>query len=130
MHSARVSEASLSWWYMIAPRANRVYFAGLIAASLLVFLLPHVLGRIIPCAEYMEADWLMVALLSMTAVGALNVTFAFMPWVEGYLPGRLVTPLRTFLVIVLPCIAVIAIVWLAVGAFIPALADERELLCD
>jgi hypothetical protein len=130
MAGAQETERLQNWWGVIVPRANRIYFAGLVATSLLVLVLPHVLGRFIPCAEYMEVDWLVVALLSITAVGALNITFAFIPLLEPYLPERAVLVLRVFFVIVLPCAGLIGIVWFSVGAFVPALMNDPELLCD
>ena len=51
MASAQVTETLQNWWGVTVPRANRIYFAGLIAGSFLVFVLPHVLGRFIPCAD-------------------------------------------------------------------------------
>jgi hypothetical protein len=130
MAGAQGTEKWQNWWGVIVPRANRIYFAGLVATSLLVLVLPHVLGRFIPCAEYMDVDWLVVALLSIAAVGALNITFAFMPLLESYLPERTVLVLRGFLVVVLPCVGLIGMVWFAVGAFVPALMNDPELLCD
>jgi hypothetical protein len=118
------------WWSKAVPRANRIYFATAVVATLGVFLLPHALGNFVACARYMEVDWLVVALLSMATIGFLNVLFSFLAVWEGALPVRVITPLRKASVVVLPAFALVAIVWFAVGAFIPALAHYPEVLCD
>ena len=130
MTSLQPTEKLQGWWGAVVPRANRIYFSVILAASSLVLVLPRAVGRFVPCAKYMETDWLLVALLSMTAIGALNVMFAFVPLLERHLPERAVQLLRNFLVVVLPCAGLIAIVWIAVGRFVPALFNDPELLCD
>jgi hypothetical protein len=128
--SAQQAEALRDWWSVTTPRANRIYCAVLVASSLMVFALPHTAGRFIPCAEYMETDWLLVALLSIAAVGILNIIFAFVPMFEGHLPERAVPLLRSFLVVLLPSVGLVGILWFAVGSFIPVLLNDSELLCD
>ena len=130
MASLQSTERLEGWWEVVVPRANRIYFSVILAASLGVLALSRVASRFVPCAEYVEIDWLLVALLSMTAVGVLNVMFAFVPLLERHLPERAVPLLRNFLVVVLPFAGLIAIVWIAVGAFVPALFNDSELLCD
>ena len=130
MSDAPVTAQSSPWWSNAVPRANRIYFAATVAATLGVFLLPHVLGKFVACARYMEVDWLVVAFLSMTAIGVLNVLFSFLAGWERALPASLITPLRKASVVVLPALALVAIVWFAVGAFIPALTHYPEVLCD
>ena len=127
--SNHVSHAS-NWSGHAISRANRIYFVVALGATLVVFLLPRLLGGFIPCASYMEIDWSLVALLSLVAIGILNVLFAFLAAWEAAVPTLATAPLRKALVIVLPCLALVGIVWFAVGAFVPALLNDPELLCD
>jgi hypothetical protein len=118
------------WWGTAVPRANRIYALVSAVAALVVFLLPHVLGTTITCAEYMETDWMLVVLLTAASIGVLNVIFSFVSQLEALLPAGLISPLRTTLIVFVPVVAQVGILWFTVGAFVPILMNDPELLCD
>lgn len=111
-------------------QANRRYALGVIAATALAFAAPHVLGKLITCAEFMEVEWVMVALVCLVGVGLLNILFSFAPALEGKLPAWLARPTRRFLLAVLPVLVVTYAIWLAFSPFWYALLNDPELLCD
>jgi len=111
-------------------RANQRYAIGIVASSGLSFFAPYVLGRFVPCAEFMEVEWIMVAFLCLAGVGLLNILFSFAPALEGKLPRRLAQPMRHCLVTVLPLFIVAYAIWLAFSPFWYALLNDPELLCD
>jgi hypothetical protein len=99
-------------------------------SSALAFLAPYVLGTFVPCAEFMEVEWTIVAFLCLAGVGLLNILFSFAPALENRLPAWLVQPLRHTLLTVLPVVIVGLAIWLAFSPFWYALLNDPEMLCD
>ena len=91
----------------LALRANRWYMIGIMSVTLLALGLPHVLGTFVPCAQFMEVEWAMVALLCLAGVGIVNILFSFTPIVEAVLPRWGVSSIRVFLLVIIPLLVLI-----------------------
>ena len=118
------------WWESTAFRVNRWYALGIVAATLVAFGVPYVLGHFVPCAEFMEVEWLMVAILCVSGVGLLNIIFSFAPLLETAVPRWGVPSMRVLMLVVVPVLVVIGAMWLAFSPFWYALLNDPELLCD
>jgi hypothetical protein len=81
-------EAS-AWWQTAAFRMNRWYALAILAATGISYGMPFVLGSLIPCAQFMEIEWLMVTVLCVSGVGVLNIAFSFAPKFDATLPAVL-----------------------------------------
>lgn len=121
---------ALDWWRAAAFRANRWYALGAVVAVLVAFAIPSLLGRIVPCAEFMQIEWLMVAVICVCGIGALNIAFSFLPSLEAVLPRWSISPLRTFVLVLVPLLILAWSMWLALSPSWYALLNEPELLCD
>ena len=122
--------SSSDWWKAAAAPANRRYALGIAVLSAFALLAPYVLGQLVPCAEFMEIEWAMVAFFCLAGIGLLNITFAFAPALESKLPSWLAGPLRRSLLVVLPFLIGGYAIWLAFSPFWYALLNDPELLCD
>jgi len=78
----------------------------------------------------MEVEWVAVAVMSLTGVGLLNILFSFAPFIEQVLPRSVTSPLRVFLLVVLPLLILVGIMWFTFEPFWYALLNHPELLCD
>jgi hypothetical protein len=87
-----------SWWQSTAFRANRWYAIGLVSTGLLAFSAPYILGQFVPCAEFMEVEWVMVLILCLSGVGLLNIVFSYAPTIEAISPRLGIASLRLFVV--------------------------------
>jgi hypothetical protein len=123
-------DESKTWWQSTACHANRWYAIGIVIATIFSFSIPHLLGPHIPCAEFMEVEWVAVAVMSLTGVGLLNILFSFAPFIEQVLPRSVTSPLRVFLLVVLPILILVGIMWFTFEPFWYALLNHPELLCD
>jgi len=83
MNEMSSGDAAKTWWQSNACYANRWYAIGIVVATLFAFSIPHLLGPLIPCAEFMEVEWVAVAVTSLTGVGLLNILFSFAPFIEA-----------------------------------------------
>lgn len=127
---AKTKDVARDWWASTALRANRWYALGIVIATLAAFAAPYVLGRFVPCAEFMEVEWLMLAVLCTTGVGVLNVFFSFASILERLVPRWSVPPMRMFVLVVVPILLVTGATWIAFSPFWYALLNDPELLCD
>jgi hypothetical protein len=119
-----------AWWQSAAFRANRWYALGLASAGLLAFSTPYVLGPFVPCAEFMEVEWVMVLFLCLATVGLLNILFSYAPMIEVVFPRLGIAPIRLFVMVAIPVLVVFAAMWLTFEPFWWALLNDPELLCD
>lgn len=87
-------------------------------------------GTFIPCAQFMEIEWLMVAILCVSGVGMLNIAFSFVPRLDAVLPAGTRAALRVFLLYVAPVLIVVGALWIAFSPSWYALFNDPELLCD
>lgn len=122
--------AAKAWWQSAAFRANRWYALGLVSAGLLAFSTPYVLGPFVPCAEFMEVEWVMVLFLCLVTVGLLNIVFSYASMIEAVFPRLGIAPIRLFVMVAIPVLVVIAVMWLTFEPFWWALLNDPELLCD
>lgn len=127
-----VNEAltTTAWWQSAAFRANRWYALGIVLATLVAVGIPFLLGQFVPCAQFMEVEWFLVAVLCVSGVGLLNIAFSFLPLLEAVLPSRALSALRVFVLIVAPMLILLGAMWLAFSPFWYALFNDPELLCD
>lgn len=123
-------DSAKEWWSTAAVIANRRYALGTAVASGLAFVAPYVLGKFVPCAEFMEVEWIMVACLCLIGVGLLNILFAFAPAFESNLPVWAARPMRRCLLVGLPVLIVAYATGLAFSPFWYALLNDPVLLCD
>jgi len=128
--SRKLDAALTEWWLAAAFRMNRRYALGVIVAALVAFGMPYALGPFVPCAEFMEVEWLMVALLCLVGLGLLNIAFTFAPSIEYRLPARGKEVFRSGLLVVIPVIVVGYSMWAAFSPFWYALFNNPVLLCD
>lgn len=109
---------------------NRWYALAILAATGISFGMPFALGPFIPCAQFMEIEWLMVAILCVSGVGMLNIAFSFVPRLDAVLPAGTRAALRVFLLYVAPVLIVVGALWIAFSPSWYALFNDPELLCD
>jgi hypothetical protein len=121
---------AIAWWQSAAFRVNRWYALGIVAATLGAFGMPFLLGRFVPCAQFMEVEWLMVAILCTSGVGLLNIAFTLAPVVEAAMPEWGTSPFRVLMLVVVPVLVVVTAMWLAFSPFWYAVLNDPELLCD
>jgi hypothetical protein len=121
---------TLEWWRAAAFRVNRWYALGVLLATVVAFGMPALLSLFVPCAEFMEIEWLMVAAICVTGIGLLNIAFSFLPPLEAVLPRWSISPFRTFVLVGVPMLILAWAMWLAFSPFWYALLNDPELLCD
>ncbi len=114
----------------LAFRANRLYMSGIVFATLLALGLPYVLGAFVPCAQFMEVEWAMVAFLCLAGVGIVNILISFTPVVEALLPRWSISSVRVFLLVIMPLFVLVGSLLMAFSPFWHALLNNPELLCD
>ncbi|HQS60028.1 MAG: hypothetical protein B7Y56_15840 [Gallionellales bacterium 35-53-114] len=125
-----MKELSKTWWQSTACYANRWYAISILLVTLLAFSIPNLLGPFIPCAEFIEVEWVVVAFGCLAGVGLLNILFSFAPFIEQVLPQRGTSPMRVLLLIVLPLLFLTGIMWFTFQPFWYALLENPDLLCD
>lgn len=103
---------------------------GLMFATLLALGLPYVLDTFVPCAQFMEVEWAMVALLCLAGVGFVNIIFSLTPIIEPALPRWGVSSVRVLLLVIIPLLVLICSLLMAFSPFWYALLNNPELLCD
>src|SRR5512139_2998357 len=111
-------------------RANRWYMIGILSATLLALGLPHVLGTFVPCAQFMEVEWAMVAFLCLAGIGIVNIFFSLTPIIEAVLPRWGISSVRVFLLVIIPLLVLMSSLFMAFSPFWYALLNDPELLCD
>jgi hypothetical protein len=92
--------------------------------------MPFVLGYFVPCAEFMEVEWIMVGFLCVGGLGLLNILFSFAPTLESLVPKSGAASIRASLLLLLPVLVLFGAMWLAFSPFWYALMNEPVLLCD
>ena len=130
MNTENMRMEAVSWWQVTAFRVNRWYALATLAATAISVGMPFALGNLIPCAQFMEIEWFMVAILCVSGVGLLNIAFSFAPMLEMALPAGARSSLRVLLLNVVPPFIVVGAMWLAFSPFWYALFNDPELLCD
>jgi len=131
MTNLNSKEVVKAWWQSAASRANRWYAIGIALATLLAFSMPHILGYFIPCAKFMEVEWIMVAFTGLAGVGLLNmIVLFFAPFIEQILPQWCIPPLRALLLVVIPLLVLFGTMWFSFAPFWYALLNDPVLLCD
>ena len=121
---------SRSWWINAAPRFTLYYVFGVIAATLLLMALPHVMGLIEGCAKYVEHDASIMPLVGLTAIGLMSVVFVFAPHFDGVLNPSLSRIFRPIICVVVPFGLLAYVLYLQVELYFPAILEYPDVLCD
>ena len=124
------TESAEDWWRAALVPANRAYAIGAFLATLIAFAAPHVLWPFIPCAQFMEVEWMMVGILCLAGIGALNVYFAVAVKFEVLLPYWSAPVIRNVVLFAVPLLVFVVSLWLAFSPFWYALFNDPDLLCD
>lgn len=130
MEAASKLQMDRLWWQEVTPKANSWYGLGIIVLTLISLAAPYVLGAFIPCAQFMEIEWVFVGLLCLSCVGALNIYFAIAPKIESFLPTSVVAIARNILLALIPILVALWSLYISFSPFWWALLNDPDLICD
>lgn len=114
----------------MSSRANGWYGIGIVSVTIVSLIIPYILGTFIPCAQFMEIEWIMVFIICLACVGGLNIYFSIAPALESFLPKFLLVPVRGFVLVVIPILVIVWSIYMSFSPFWWALLNDPDLICD